>query len=147
MADTEKMMYPFAAFEAFSKGQGVSFQQGMEQAMSAASDFGNLSRDGMAAFSESAKASAKGFKDMNEQAVSYAQSAYAAGLEASRSIAAAKSVSEAVELQTEFAKSALESYVEHVGAFMNLAADTVRESMEPLNNHAAQMVEKFQAAY
>lgn len=146
MAKTEKMMSPFAAFEAFTAGPNDSLKKGMEQAMSAAGDFGNLSRDGLAAVSESAKASAKGVKEMNEQAVSYAQTAYSTGMEASRSIASAKSVSEAVELQTAYAKTALDAYVEQMSSFMNLAAGTMRESIEPLNSHASQMVEKFQSA-
>ncbi len=146
MAKTEKMMSPFSAFEAFTSGPSDSLKKGMEQAMSAAGDFGNLSRDGLAAVSESAKASAKGMKEMNEQAMSYAQEAYSAGMEATRSISSAQSVSEAVELQTAYAKSAMDAYVEQMSSFMNLAAGTMRESIEPLNAHASQMVEKMQSA-
>ena len=146
MAKTEKIMSPFEAFEAFTAAPNDSLKKGLEQVMSSAGEFGNISRDGFAAFSESAKASVKGAKDLRERAVSYAQSAYSDGVEASRSIASAKSMSEAVELQTAYAKSAFEAYFEELSEMMGLVAGTMREAAEPINSHATQVVEKFQSA-
>lgn len=134
---------PFMEYDALS---GETVRKNMERMMSVFGDFGDLSRDGFQAASDSARATAKGMKEINERTMSYMQDAYSAGMEASRSVTSAKSAIEAFEIQAEFAKQAFETYFEQVSAMMGLAAGTMREGLEPLNAHAAQIVDKFQSA-
>ena len=53
---------------------------------------------------------------------------------------------EVVELQTTFAKSALESYMAAMGAMSEIASASVKDSMKPLNERVTAMVERMQAA-
>ncbi|WP_309604659.1 TIGR01841 family phasin, partial [Phenylobacterium sp.] len=58
----------------------------------------------------------------------------------------AKSVQEVVELQTSFAKSALETYMAEMGRMSETVSASVKDSMKPLNERMTAMVERLQAA-
>jgi hypothetical protein len=55
-------------------------------------------------------------------------------------------VQEVIELQTSFAKSALEAYLAEVNKASETAAVAFKESLTPLNARMTAAVEKFQAA-
>jgi len=55
-------------------------------------------------------------------------------------------VQEVVELQTAFAKSALESYMAALGSMSETASASVKDSMKPLNERVTAVVERLQAA-
>jgi len=65
---------------------------------------------------------------------------------AARSLGAARSVQEVIELQTTFAKTALEAYLAQVNKASETAAAAFKESLTPLNARMTAAVEKFQAA-
>ena len=65
---------------------------------------------------------------------------------AAKSLAAAKSVQEAVELQTAWAKSALEAYIAQVSKASEIVSASIKDSVKPLNERVSAAVEKFQAA-
>lgn len=146
MAKAEKTATPFTAFEALSSNQSDAVKEGMERFMSMTGQFSSLGRDSMAAASESARVAAKNMQTINARSMTYFQNQMAASAEAGKSIAGAKSVKEAMEVQVEYSKTALESYMEETRALLGLMAGSMREAVEPLNAHAAQMVEKFQSA-
>jgi hypothetical protein len=55
-------------------------------------------------------------------------------------------VQEAVELQTAWAKSALEAYIAQVSKASEIVSASIKDSVKPLNERASAAVEKFQAA-
>ena len=61
-------------------------------------------------------------------------------------VAAAKSVQEAVELQTAWAKTALEAYIAQVSKASEIVSASIKDSVKPLNERMTAAVEKFQAA-
>ena len=63
-----------------------------------------------------------------------------------KSLAGAKSVQEAMELQTTFAKSAMEAYIAQMTKASEIVSASIKDSMKPLNERASAAVEKFQAA-
>ena len=65
---------------------------------------------------------------------------------AAKSLAGAKSVQEAMELQTTFAKSALEAYIAQMTKASEIVSASIKDSMKPLNERVSAAVEKFQAA-
>ena len=65
---------------------------------------------------------------------------------AAKSLAAAKSVQEVVELQTAFAKTALEGYLAEVTKMSETLSATVKDSVKPLNERVTAVVERMQAA-
>jgi hypothetical protein len=55
-------------------------------------------------------------------------------------------VQEVVELQTSFAKSALEAYLAELNKASETVAASFKDSLTPLNARVTAAVEKFQAA-
>ncbi|HMP63144.1 MAG TPA: TIGR01841 family phasin, partial [Phenylobacterium sp.] len=61
-------------------------------------------------------------------------------------LAQAKSVQEAVEVQTAFAKSALETYMAEMTRMSEVFTASLKDTMKPLNERVSATVERFQAA-
>lgn len=146
MAKAEKTAQPFTVFENLSTGQSEAMKKGMERFMALTGDFGTLSREGMEALAESTRASVRNAQDINQRAATYLQGAMADGMETSKSIASAKSLQEAMEIQTAYAKRATQAYMEEANTFFGLMSAAMRESVEPLNAQTGKVVEKFQSA-
>ena len=65
---------------------------------------------------------------------------------ASKALTSAKSVQEVVELQTQYAKTALEAYMGELNRWSETVSASVKDSLKPLNERATAMVEKAQSA-
>ena len=78
--------------------------------------------------------------------MAYSKSAMDSHVAAVKSLTGAKSVQEVVELQTAFAKSALEAYLAEMGRMSETVSASVKDSMKPLNERMTAMVERLQAA-
>ncbi len=146
MTKTAKTQSPFPMFNGDFAMNNDAMREGMEKFMSLAGEMTSMSRDGMSAAAESARASAEGVKELNTRAFSYAQGAFSEYVEATKTISGAKTLQEAMELQANYTKSALESYMSEMTAMAALMANTMREAAQPLNAQAGKMVEKVQAA-
>lgn len=144
MAKTTKTTTPFDMMNGSGAVTPEAVRENMERFMSLAGEFGELSREGISAASESARVSAKAAQEMNAKALAYFQNAMTTGMEAGKTVAAAKSVQEAMELQADYAKSAFDTYMQQCSDMASFMATTLREASEPLNAHAGQMVEKMQ---
>jgi phasin family protein len=93
----------------------------------------------------SVTAATKGAEALGAQAMSFSKASFENQVAAAKSLAAAKSVQEVVELQTAFAKSALESYMAAFGSMSEAASASVKDSLKPLNERVSAMVERLQA--
>ena len=82
---------------------------------------------------------------LGAQAMAFSKAVFDTQVSAAKSLAGAKSVQEVVELQTAFAKSALETYMSEFGKMTETVSSSVKESMKPLNERVTAAVEKFQA--
>ena len=65
---------------------------------------------------------------------------------AAQTISQARSIQELIELQTNFAKSAMETYLSEVTKMTETLTGSVKESFKPINERVTASVEKFQAA-
>lgn len=146
MAKTNQTQNPFNMFDAEGVMSNDAMRKNMDRFMSMAGNMSELSREGFQACAESARATAKGAQEVNSKTIAYMQDAMSQSVEATKTVAGAKSMQEAVELQANFAKSALDAYMTQMSSMASLMANTMREATQPLNTHAGQMVEKFQAA-
>ena len=68
-----------------------------------------------------------------------------ANVAAAKSLSGAKSIQEVVELQTSFAKSAMEAYMAELSKMGEIVQASVKDSMKPLNERVTAAVEKLQA--
>lgn len=144
MPKTAKTTNPFEMMNGSATLSPEAVRENMDRMISLAGEMTELSREGLSAATESARVSAKGAQEINAKALEFFQNAMTSGMEASKSVAGAKSLQEAMEMQATFAKTAFDVYMKQCGEFASMMAATMREASEPLNAHAGQMVEKMQ---
>lgn len=131
--------------EQFTAASNVAFKEGVEKSLAALNEMNTYSKQNLEAVVASATASAKGAEALGAQAMAFSKAVFDTQVSAAKSLAGAKSVQEVVELQTSFAKTALETYMAQFGAMSETVSSSVKESMKPINERVTAVVEKFQA--
>lgn len=131
--------------EQFTAASNVAFKEGVEKGLAALNEMNAHSKKNLEAIVASATASAKGAEALGAQAMAFSKAVFDTQVSAAKSLAGAKSVQEVVELQTSFAKSALETYMAEFAKMSDTVSASVKESMKPLNERVTATVEKFQA--
>jgi phasin family protein len=132
--------------EQFATAGNQAFKDSVEKSLASLNDVNAHSKKNLEAVVASVTAATKGAEALGAQAMAYSKAAVEEQVSAAKALAGAKSVQEAVELQTAWAKSALESYMAQVGKMGETVAASVKDSMKPLNERVTAMVEKVQAA-
>ena len=131
--------------EQFTAASNTAFKEGVEKGLAALNELNAYSKQNLEAVVASATASAKGAEALGAQAMAFSKAVFDTQVSAAKSLAGAKSVQEVVELQTTFAKNALETYMAEFGKMSDTVSSSVKESMKPLNERVTAVVEKFQA--
>ncbi|RAK61547.1 phasin family protein [Phenylobacterium hankyongense] len=132
--------------EQFTAASNVAFKDGVEKTLATLNEANTHSKKNLEAVVASVTAATKGAEALGAQAMAFSKSSFENQVAAAKSLAGAKSVQEVVELQTAFAKSALESYMAQVGQMSETVSASVKDSMKPLNERVTAMVERLQAA-
>lgn len=132
--------------EQFATAGNQAFKDSVEKSLAALNDANAHSKRNLEAVVASVTAATKGAEALGAQAMAYSKQAVEDQVSAAKALAGAKSVQEAVELQTAWAKSALEAYMAQVGKMGETVAASVKDSMKPLNERVTALVEKVQAA-
>jgi len=131
--------------EQFTAASNVAFKEGVEKGLATLNELNTHSKKNLEAVVASATASAKGAEALGAQAMAFSKAIFDTQVSAAKSLAGAKSVQEVVELQTSFAKTALETYMAEFSKMSDTVSASVKESMKPLNERVTATVEKFQA--
>jgi phasin family protein len=94
-----------------------------------AADFGKGNIEGYVA---SATAAGEGFRTISSELTLYSKKSIEESVAATKAIMASKSVHEAMELQSDFAKMAFGAYVGHLKLFNELYVATMKDALAPL---------------
>ena len=116
------------------------------QSLAALNEANGVSKKNLEAVVASVTAATKGAEALGAQAMAFSKTSFENQVAAAKSLAGAKSVQEVVELQTAFAKTALEGYIAEMGRMSETVSASVKDSMKPLNERMTAMVERLQAA-
>lgn len=109
------------------------------------SDFDEMTRANIDAFTTSAETFGKGITEINTKAVDFMQSNIKRNFDVARTLGSAKSAEDLGSIQ-EITKESFQTYVEQMNEMSSLFATTLREAAEPLNTQAGIVIEKFQAS-
>ncbi len=123
-----------------------ALRDGMEKTSASIAELSAQGKQNLEALTASAAAAQKGVEALSTQAAAYSKSSWETGVAAAQTIAQAKSVQELIELQTNFAKSAMETYLSEVTKMTETLTASVKDSFKPINERVTASVEKFQAA-
>ena len=131
----------------FTTAQNQAFKDSIEKSLSALGEVNANSKKNLEAVVASVTAATKGAEALGAQALSYSKKALEDQAAAARSLTAAKSVQEVVELQTAYAKSAFEAYIAEVTKASETVSASVKECFQPLSERVTALVERVQAAH
>ena len=131
--------------EQIVSASNVAFKDGVDKTLSALNEANAASKKNMEAVVASVTAATKGAEALGAEAMAYSKSAFDTQVTAARSLAGAKSIQEVLELQTAYAKSAVDAYVAEMGKMTELVSTSMKESLAPLNERMTATVEKLQA--
>lgn len=133
------------AAERMSTASNQAFKETIERSLSTLGQLNDVSRKNLDAMVQSMTAATKGAENLGSQAMTYGKSSMEQAAEAARALTAAKSVQEAVELQTNYARTALEGYLSELNRMSETVANSVKESLAPLNERATAAMETMQS--
>ena len=134
-----------AAMEQFATASNQQMKASVDKGLSALNELNAQSKRNLEALVASVTAATKGAEALGAQAMAYTKKAMEGNVEAAKAMSGARSVQEVVELQTAFAKSAMEAYIAEVNRASEIVASTVKDSMRPLNERATSAVETLQS--
>ena len=132
--------------EQFTTAGNQAFKDSVEKSLAALNELNAHSKQNLEAVVASVTAATKGAEALGAQAIAYSKKSVEDHVAAAKSLTSAKSVQEVVELQTAWAKSALEGDLAEVNKASETVAASVKETLTPLNARVTATVEKFQAA-
>ncbi len=133
------------AAETFAAG-GIAFKEQVERSITAMRDFSALSTKNLEAVAASAAAAAKGAEALGAQSFAFSKKMVEDRVAAAKTLSSAKSMQEAIELQTAYARSAFEGYVSEVTKMGEAFAASMKESIQPLSERVTAVIERAQSA-
>jgi phasin family protein len=134
-----------SAADFFTAGNHA-FKENLEKSMAAVSEMNAHSRKNLEAMIAAATATAKGFETVGARAMAYSKKSMEDQIAAAKALASAKSIQEAVELQTTYAKTAFENLVAEANEMSETVSTSVKGAMSPINERVTALVERVQTS-
>ena len=135
-----------ATVDQFATAGNQAFKEQVDKSLTALNDANAQGKRNLEAVVASVTAATKGAEALGAQALAYSKKALEENIAQARALTGARSVQEVVELQTSFAKTAMEAYIGELNRASELVSTTLKDSMRPINERTSAMVETFQAA-
>ena len=123
-----------------------AFKEGVDKSLTALTEANTLGKKNIEAAVESVTAATRGAEALSAQALAYSKKSWEDGVNAAQALASAKSVQEVIELQTAFAKTAMEAYLAEVTKATDTLSASVKDSFKPINERTTAIVERIQSA-
>ena len=131
--------------EQYTTAGNAAFKDSVEKSLSTLNEMNAQSKQNLEAVVASVTAATKGAESLGAQAIAYSKKSVEDSVAAAKTLSGAKSIQEVVELQTSFAKTALEGYLAELNKASEIVSASMKESLVPLNARVTAAVEKFQA--
>jgi phasin family protein len=123
-----------------------AMKAGFEKAVKSYDTVLGYGKDTAEAYMKSATLAGKGIESINSELYSFSKDAIEESIAAGKAILGSKSIHEAFELQTGYAKSAFEAYVSELTKFSELFTSTTKDTFAPLQGRVQAWVEVVQSA-
>jgi phasin family protein len=114
---------------------------GFEKAAKGYGQFMAFNKNTAEAVLKSANATGKGIETFNAEFFAYTRKSVESSLAATKAIMSSKTMDEAFQLQSEFGRTAFETYVDELAKFGDMALTTAKVAAEPLQERVAAFVE------
>jgi hypothetical protein len=121
-------------------------KENIEKSLAGFTDLNAEGKRNLEALSSTAAIAAKAVQTLGAETTTYYKSAFEAYVAQAKEMAGAQSFQAVVELQSAFAKSAMEAFSAHVASTSQLAFAAVNAAVRPLNERATAVAEQFTTA-
>ena len=132
--------------ETAMKNGTEAFKAGYEKAVKGYDKFVGYGKETVEAYSKAASAAGKGAETLHNELYSYSKQSVEGSLAAAKALLGTKSVHEALELQSGFAKGAFEAYVSEVTKLSEIFLATAKDTFEPFQGRVQAWVDVVQSA-
>jgi phasin family protein len=132
--------------EQFTTASNQAFKDNVEKSLSALATFNTYSKQNLEAVVASVTAAAKGAEAISAQTLAFSKKSMEDNVAAAKTLANCKSLQEAVEYQTSFAKTAMETYMAQMNSMSETVTASMKDSFKPINERVTAFVERVQAA-
>jgi phasin family protein len=133
------------SFDRAASAGDKAFKDAADKSLGALNELNAQSKRNFEAMIASVTAATRGAEALGAQAVSYAKSAMEGQVEHVRALTSVRSLQEAMELQSSYAKQAMETYVAEMTKAGETLTAAVKDSVKPLNTRATEAVESIQS--
>ena len=122
----------------------AALKTGLEKALKGYEAFVTYGKDNAEAVTKSATVTGKGIETINGEIYSYSKQSIEDSVAATKAVMGSKSIHEAFEIQTDFAKSAFEAYVAELSKISELATATTKDSYAPFKGRVQAWLDTVQ---
>ena len=133
-----------SAETALENGAAV-LKTGMEKALKGYDAFVGYGKDTADAVTKSATVAGKGIETINGEIYSYSKQSIEDAVTATKAVMGSKSIHEAFEFQTDYAKSAFEAYVGELSKISELATSATKDTFAPFKGRVQAWLDTVQA--
>ncbi len=132
--------------ETAMKNSTEALKVGYEKAVKNYDQFVGYGKDTVEAYVAAATVAGKGAEVLHNELYSYSKQSFEGSIAAAKALLGTKSVHEAFELQSDFAKNAFEAYVGQVTKMSEIFASTAKEAFEPIQGRVQAWVDVVQSS-
>ncbi len=142
----EKINASAETIETAMKTGAETLKAGFEKAQKNYDQFVGFGKDTVEAYTKAATVAGKGAETLHSEIYAYSKQSIEDSIAATKAVMGSKSVHEAFELQTDFAKTAFDAYVGEMTKISELFAATTKDAFQPLQSRYQAWVEMVQNA-
>lgn len=118
-------------------------EKASKKAFEAYEELTSFNKETVDALVQSSTVLAKGLENLSKSFVAYAQSSLESSVAATKALLAVKTLREAVDLQSEFAKTSFDTLVSEATKTSELSVKLANEAIEPISARVNAVVTKF----
>lgn len=145
MATAKKTAAANDTLETLTGVNSGAFKEGYEKFSQGMSTFADFHKNSLEAFMVSAGALAKGAEKAASDQSAFLKTSYEEGVAAAKAAATSKSAQDALEIQTDYFRTAFERNLGQLNKMADLWLSTTKEAAEPLTERYGEFVEKIQS--
>ena len=134
-----------ASAETVLENGAAAMKTGLEKALKGYDAFVGYGKDTADAVTKSATVAGKGIETINSEIYSYSKQSIEDAVSATKAVLGSKSVHEAFEFQTDYAKSAFEAYVGELSKIGELATAATKDSFAPFKGRVQAWLDTVQS--
>ena len=143
---TEKTIDATENMEFAMKNGTEAMKNGFEKAVKNYDHLVGYGKETVEAYTKAANVAAKGAETLHNEIFAYSKQSFEDTIAATKAVMASKSVHEAIELQSDFAKTQFDGYVSKMTQLSELVVATTKDSFAPIQGRVQAWVDVMQNA-